>query len=255
MALDDLDAQIAAADAAQAQAEQTCKNEQQIAADVQNNLTSAANEKAVSDRDAAQQRLVALQNAQRAAVAAAQRAKRSKRRAARFGPGTEDPRRRLRTAHLPALTEARVSRVATRERNTSMNTTHNTSKKRLASAVGIAAAAVATPAALLAGAGTAQADAIPDVNGSPQVEVLYASNPFGLNASIVDGTNPGGVTERCHYHSNGVGTTPSDPFDADVFPNGPTPASLFIPGIQTGGTWTVTVSCDHAAPVTFQEIY
>ncbi|MBV9090038.1 MAG: hypothetical protein JO044_09090 [Mycobacteriaceae bacterium] len=75
VALDDLDAQIAAADAALAQAEQTYKNEQQIAAGAQNNLTSAANDyaKAVSDRDAAQQRLVDLENAQRAAIAAAQR--------------------------------------------------------------------------------------------------------------------------------------------------------------------------------------
>ncbi|MBV9091527.1 MAG: hypothetical protein JO044_16755 [Mycobacteriaceae bacterium] len=136
-----------------------------------------------------------------------------------------------------------------------MDTTHNTSMKRLASAVGIAAAAVATPAVLLAGAGTAQADASPIANSNGKVEVIYASNPFGLNASILDATNPANVTERCHYHSNGTGITPADPFDADVFPNGPTPVNLFIPGIQTGGTWTVTVSCDSGGAFNFPETY
>ena len=39
-----------------------------------------------------------------------------------------------------------------------MNTTYNTKTKRLATAVGVAAPAVATPALLFTGAGTAQAD-------------------------------------------------------------------------------------------------
>jgi hypothetical protein len=51
------------------------------------------------------------------------------------------------------------SGAATRERKHIINTTHNTKTKLLATAVGLAAAAVATPALLFAGGGTAQANA------------------------------------------------------------------------------------------------
>jgi hypothetical protein len=51
--------------------------------------------------------------------------------------------------------------AATREMEHIMNTTHNTKTKLLAKAVGVAAAAVATPALLLTGAGTAHACALP----------------------------------------------------------------------------------------------
>jgi hypothetical protein len=134
-----------------------------------------------------------------------------------------------------------------------MNITRNAKKELLALAAGLAAGM--TPAVLFLGAGIGHADAEPEFQANAHMVVQYSTNPFGLNATIWDGLNPAGVTERCHYHSSGTGQTPPLPFDADAFPNGTEPASLFIPGMQLGGTWNVTVTCDHSGPFNFNETY
>jgi hypothetical protein len=128
-----------------------------------------------------------------------------------------------------------------------------TYKKKLFAAAS-AFVAGATPAALFAGAGTGHADALPNPsqNFNGTITVVYTLAPFGLSAVISDNKNPVGVTERCHYHSVGTGGTAPIPFDADTFPNGAEFSSLFIPTMQLGGTWDVTVSCDHGGQFNYK---
>ena len=131
---------------------------------------------------------------------------------------------------------------------------HHLTKKLVTSAVGVTTT-VAAPALLMVGAGTAHA--LPGGRFSPDLamSIYYAGNPFGLTAIIKDSKNPAGQTERCHYHSVGTGATPALPFDAYAFPNGRDNASLLIPGIQLGGTWNVTVTCDHGGSFSFDATY
>jgi hypothetical protein len=118
-----------------------------------------------------------------------------------------------------------------------MNTIHNR-KKLVISALGATAAAVAAPAVLFAGAGTAEA--------SPQLDP-YSNNGFGTIAHIYDPANQG--SETCYYSS-------FDPNQPAFFPYGPTPvqldsnsrADLPILGIPTNTNWLVTVDCGALKP-------
>jgi hypothetical protein len=125
-----------------------------------------------------------------------------------------------------------------------MNTTHNLKKKLVVSAIG-AGAAVAAPAVLFLGAGSAQANP----------NVWYDNNLFGTVANIADPVNPAGATELCEYHSNGIAPTPPIPFDAPVELDGATPSQIQIPGIQTGSHWFVRVSCNVGGTTTFNHTY
>jgi hypothetical protein len=131
---------------------------------------------------------------------------------------------------------------------------HHLNTKLVTSAV-VATATVVAPALLIMDAGSAHA--VPDGRYSPDLDmsITWAGNPLGLTAIIHDFANPKGQTEHCHYHSVGIGATPPIPFDADAFPNGPEPASLFIPVIQLGGRWNVTVTCDQGGSMSFDETY
>ena len=137
-----------------------------------------------------------------------------------------------------------------------MITIRNLKKLRI-SALAATAAAAAAPALLFAGAGTAQADASPIENGSPQLRVVYGGGGLSLFATVFDPNNPQGVTEDCHYHSVGIGTTPPIPFDADAFVTGPNPsAPVVILAPQLGGRWNVTVTCNGTgASASFNETY
>lgn len=114
-----------------------------------------------------------------------------------------------------------------------MNTAHTRKKKLTSAGIGVAAAVVVTPVVLFAGAGTAQAAPF----------VSYTNDLIGTIAHVADPSNPPGAIEFCNYHSNVAGQPFAFPFDAPVQLDGPTPSDLQIPGIQTGTTWAVRVSC------------
>ncbi len=125
-----------------------------------------------------------------------------------------------------------------------MNTNGNTKKLR-ASASG-AAAAVALPAMLFAGAGTAQAGTNPTTftNTNGTMQVIYGGGGVADYATIVDATNPPGATENCHYHSVGVQNTPAFTYDADTWVTGPNPSSPVTIIFQLiGGSYSVNVTC------------
>lgn len=124
--------------------------------------------------------------------------------------------------------------------------------KLVASALGVAAAAVA-PAVLFFGAGTAQALA-PASNG--HMVVTYSQDPLGLVANIRDSWNPLNETETCSYQSVGTGLTPPLPFYGATQVNGPSnDGPVAIPGIPTGATWNVTVNCPRGGTFSFNEVY
>ncbi|MGH3968451.1 MAG: hypothetical protein ACRDTV_10170 [Mycobacterium sp.] len=126
-----------------------------------------------------------------------------------------------------------------------MNTSRNTKLLR-ASAIG-AAAVVAMSAMLFAGTGTAQATT-PTYFTNPDgtLEVIYGGGGgLALYATIVDASNPPGVTETCHYHAMGVQKTPAFPYDAHTWVTGPNPSSpVTIIFQQWGGTYSVDVTCN-----------
>jgi hypothetical protein len=109
----------------------------------------------------------------------------------------------------------------------------NTNLKKLAT-TGAAAIAVAAPAVLLAGAGTAQAATPPTVG--------WTDNGLGTVAHIADPSNQNGI-ETCFYSSNVAGNPLLFPFFSAVQVSGTTPADLPILGIRTGTTYDVVVTC------------
>ena len=118
-------------------------------------------------------------------------------------------------------------------KGTSMNAGHNPEKNLTRAGVGLAAAVLVAPVVLFAGAGTAQAAPF----------ISYTNDLIGTIAHVSDPSNPPGAIEFCNYHSNVAGQPFAFPFDSPVQLDGPTPSDLQIPGIQTGTTWAVRVSC------------
>jgi hypothetical protein len=132
-----------------------------------------------------------------------------------------------------------------------MNTTHNR-KKTIAAALGAAAVAVAAPALLSSGAGTAQALS-PHSNGP--VTVTYDTGPGGLVANIQDTLNGAG-TEFCTYQSVGTGLQGPIPFNGGAFVTGnQNSGAVLIPGIPLFEPWRVSVSCPAGGSFSFPEIY
>jgi hypothetical protein len=121
----------------------------------------------------------------------------------------------------------------------------NTNLKKLATS-GAAAVAVAVPAALFVGAGTAQA-ALPAVS--------YTNDGIGTVAHVSDPNNPPGAIEFCNYSSHVAGNPFLFPFFSPVQLSGKTASDLQILGIQTGTLYDVTVSCPVGGTVTFQQNY
>ena len=126
-----------------------------------------------------------------------------------------------------------------------MNSTLNRAKNHTTAGLGVAAAVVLAPAVLFASAGTAQA--APFVN--------YTNDIIGTIAHVSDPSNPPGAIELCNYHSNVAGQPFAFPFDSPVQLDGPTPSDLQIPGIQTGTTWAVRVSCPVGGTHFFQQTF
>jgi hypothetical protein len=118
----------------------------------------------------------------------------------------------------------------------------NTKLKKLAT-MGAAAIAVAAPAALFAGVGTAQAQPI----------VAYTNNAFGTVARVGDPANPPGAIEVCNYSSHVAGQPLLFPFFSPIQLSGFTPSDLQILGIKTGTKYDVTVSCPVGGTTTFQQ--
>jgi hypothetical protein len=135
-----------------------------------------------------------------------------------------------------------------------MNAIHNLKKLRI-SALGAAAVAVAAPALVFVGAGTAQA-LTPASNGP--VRITYDTGPAGLVANIRDvaNNNPGDPTEFCTYDSVGTGLQGPIPFNGGAFVTGAVNSgAVLIPGIPLNEPWQVTVSCPKGGSFTFSETY
>lgn len=116
--------------------------------------------------------------------------------------------------------------------------------KLRAPAIG-AAAAVALATTIFTGAGTAHAaNPVQFTNDNGTLEVIYGGGGLSVFATIVDTTNPPGVTEVCHYHSIGV-QPPTLPFDADKLVTGPNPSTpLIIVVPLLGDQYSVAVTCN-----------
>jgi hypothetical protein len=138
-----------------------------------------------------------------------------------------------------------------------MNTTHNR-KKTIAAALGAAAAAVATPVMLFAGAGTAQAGApIPPSQSKGPIKVNYVQLPLGLQILVTDNLAlPGG--EVCSYQSVGNGALPFPYSGAATIPPGAHTGELTIPldwGTLETTEWNVSVNCPGGGEFDFTERY
>jgi hypothetical protein len=114
-----------------------------------------------------------------------------------------------------------------------MNTNHNRKKKLITSALGAVAAAVAAPALLFVGAGTAQADNVyvddASTFGGVTMTVESASVASDLHDCVYSATPPWGIPYV------------SPPFEMNssnrLF-------QWFIPSLQTNTTWNIAVLCD-----------
>lgn len=121
--------------------------------------------------------------------------------------------------------------------------TNGTWTKMRAAVIG-ATAGVSAVALLGAGVAHAEAQPVTFTNEANTLQVIYGGGGLALNATIVDATNPPGVTEVCHYRQIGVLGTPAFPYDADAWVTGPNPSAAMTLMIwQTGGKYSVTVTC------------
>lgn len=118
-------------------------------------------------------------------------------------------------------------------------------KTKLRAPAAGAVAAVALAATLVTGAGTAHAaNPVQFTNDNGTLEVIYGGGGLSVFATIVDTTNPPGVTEICHYHSIGV-QPPTLPFDADKLVTGPNPSTPLIVLVPLlGDQYSVAVTCN-----------
>jgi hypothetical protein len=111
-----------------------------------------------------------------------------------------------------------------------MNTTNNR-KKSITAALGTAAAALAAPAMLFLGTGTAQASTL----------VTPESNALGVTVSILSDTQWGWCSYTAVPNKPGPLPVYGLPFHMEKNVN----HQMWFPGIQTGATWKVTVNCDN----------
>lgn len=110
------------------------------------------------------------------------------------------------------------------------------------------AVALVLSAALLKGAGPAQAATDPTYfwNFDESMEVIYSGGGLATYATILDARNPEGSTEYCHYHSTGVMGTVAFPYNADALVTGPHPSAPITIIFQAiGGRYSVNVTCDN----------
>lgn len=104
--------------------------------------------------------------------------------------------------------------------------------------LGAAAAAVAAPALLFLGAGTAQADVTVNAGSAPGgVDVWVQSGP---------GANGPGMSGWCTYTSFVQGDPfgkPAPAINVPFFLPQGAPARLWFPSYPTGSTWNISVTC------------
>jgi hypothetical protein len=118
--------------------------------------------------------------------------------------------------------------------------------RRMNRTLGRSAVALATTAATIAGAGTAQAGTDPTyfTNSDGSMQVIYSGGGLTSYATVVDARNPEGQTEFCHYHSDGVMGTVAFPYNADTTVTGPHPSAPITIIFQAiGGRYSVNVTC------------
>jgi hypothetical protein len=132
------------------------------------------------------------------------------------------------------------------KRRIKVNTNHNT-KKRLANlALGAAAVAMMAPAALLAGAGTANAS-LTEVDFAP-----WAPGTGNLTVNIANNTPQD--FGQCQYVSTATLPSLLPPFKSDYFPVGPWSSRQLSIGnyfgpdaIPTGTIWNIAVNCSNGS--------
>ncbi|MCP9273267.1 hypothetical protein [Mycolicibacterium arenosum] len=101
--------------------------------------------------------------------------------------------------------------------------------------IGSGAIALGAAAAVIGATGTAQA----------AVTASYQNNGLGTTVTVTDSKNPVGAIEICTYSSHVAGAPFLFPYFTTVQLSGPTPSNVQIFGIQTGTTYTVTISCPN----------
>ena len=114
-------------------------------------------------------------------------------------------------------------------------------------AISATAAALATPAVLFLGAGTAQA--------SPDLAVWTVPTLGGVNVFVKTADGPDGLSGWCTYTSTVQGDPVGKPAPVFGVPfNIPASSShhatIWFPSYQTGSTWNVTVTCPNGVAST-----
>lgn len=116
-------------------------------------------------------------------------------------------------------------------------------KQSVITTLGAGVAAVAAPAMLFVGAGTAHAGGT----------VWNNADYLGTTVFIAsDGTTWG----NCTYSAAPVigPGLPPEPRKFFMPPGGP-PAQLWFPGVKLNTTWRVSVICDHGGPIRATTVY
>jgi hypothetical protein len=116
-------------------------------------------------------------------------------------------------------------------------------KESITAALGAAAAAVAAPAMLFVGAGTAHADGV----------VWNNADYLGTTVFVA---SDGQTFGHCTYNAFpvlGPGIPPG-PRNFVLESNGP-PAQLWFPGVKLNTTWNITVHCDSGPDINATTVY
>jgi hypothetical protein len=115
-------------------------------------------------------------------------------------------------------------------------------KGSVTAALGAAAAAVAAPAMLFVGAGTAHADGT----------VWNNSDYLGTTVSV---QSDGKTFGNCTYNAFPIAGPGISPGPRNfVLPKGGT-ERLWFPGVKLNTTWSVNVTCDNGGPINKTTVY
>jgi hypothetical protein len=113
-----------------------------------------------------------------------------------------------------------------------MNTINR--KKSVTAALGAAAAALAAPAMLFLGAGTAQAN----------TTVVPTSNALGVTLHITSDGSQHGVCTYSAWPTSWGAVKPLPVYGIPFVLQKNQSFDLWTPGIQTGSTWTAETTCE-----------
>ncbi|WKG03337.1 hypothetical protein [Mycolicibacterium sp. HK-90] len=121
-------------------------------------------------------------------------------------------------------------------------------KNAIIAGLGAVAAGAAAPAVLFAGTGAAQAATV----ANPTAQ------PFGVNVHITS-AQPDPSWGLCSYTAipvavpNGV-IPPAPAYNVPFYLLPFNAADLWFPGVKTGTTWNVTVTCEHGTDSPVQQV-